>query len=181
MSVVALIIGSGFRLGLRAWEQGEKEILETQRIRALSSLLSQQLKSVYPYKTKIDDKKVIVFEGESNSLIFVTSFVGQDVAGFKWVKYSYEDRSLLYNEGILPDKKLPDSTTGEMEVMDEDLHEVKFEYFSAGEGSWKDSWELGEEIPAAVKVTIEYFPPFFITLPLSQEKVEEGKVQEDEK
>ena len=172
LSVVALIIGSGFRLGIQTWDKGDKEIQETQRLRALSGMISQNLKSAYPYKTEVEDKKVIIFKGDKNSVLFVTTSAASYAGGFRWVKYSYSDGVLKMDEGILPDKKLLDNISENEEVLDSGIREVSFGFLSSEDNEWKDSWDFTEELPAAVKVSIEYFPPFFVTLPMSIKKEE---------
>jgi general secretion pathway protein J len=175
LSMVSLLIGSGFHLGLKYWNLGDKEILETQRLRALSGLMSQGLKSSFPYKMEIDDEKVVLFEGEKDSVLFVTTSVEPDVGGFKWVRYTYDDGTLLYNEGILPDKDVLEKISKNEEVLDKEIHEVTFEFLSPEDEDWQDSWELSDELPAAVRVNIEYYPPFLITIPISLQNKKEEK------
>lgn len=172
LSMVVLMIGSGFRLGIKAWEKGEAEAQETQRLRALSGLISQNVKSIYPYKMKIEGKKVIVFEGKNNSIMFVTTFVAPSAGGFKWVRYSYNDGVFTLKEGILPDKNFLDKTSGDEEIIDSDIGEIDFKYLSPDKSEWRDSWGLGEGLPAAVKVKIAYFQPFLITIPMAQKNSE---------
>jgi general secretion pathway protein J len=167
LSLITLIIGSGFRLGINAWQRGETEASETQRLRVLSGLLSQQLKSAYPYRMKVEDKEVVIFKGESNSILFVTTLVDPSVGGFKWVRYLYKDGTLLYKEGILPDKRLFERISGEEEIIDSNIGEVKFTYLSSETEEWEESWELGKGLPRSVRVKIAYFEPFLITIPMS--------------
>jgi general secretion pathway protein J len=166
LSMIALIIGSGFRLGIKAWEKGETEALETQRLRALSGLISQSVKSAYPYQMKIDEKRVIVFEGDANSILFVTSLADPSKGGFKWVRYSYNDGIFVFSEGILPDKDFMEKTTENEEVIDSNIGEIKFEYLPSADDEWRDVWNLGDGLPVAVRVKIAYFQPFLITIPM---------------
>lgn len=168
LSLIAVIIGNGFRLGINAWERGEGEVEAVQTMRVLSGLIFQQLKSSYPYKMRIDDEDVVVFQGEDDSMIFVTTLSAPYNGGFKWVRYLHKDGVLLYNEGMLPDKKLMDSINGDDEIIDTDVEEVKFQYYSNDEDEWKDSWEFGEKLPGAVKIDISYFQPLYITIPMGQ-------------
>ncbi|MDH4028625.1 MAG: prepilin-type N-terminal cleavage/methylation domain-containing protein, partial [Nitrospirota bacterium] len=130
LSLVTVLIGSGFRLALDSWDKGEAETQWTQRMRVLSGQLSQQIKSAYPYKMKIDDKPVMVFEGRNDSIMFATAFSDSSSGGFKWVRYSFRDETLFYKEGLLPDKKMDDKISGDEDIMDPDVQEVKFEYLS---------------------------------------------------
>ena len=106
LTLVLLGIGQGLYISQNAWERGEAETGETQRLRILSAMLSQQLKSAHPYSIKIDDEGVVLFEGEEESILFATTLADHTYGGFKWVKYSFKDGSLFYNEGMLPDKEV---------------------------------------------------------------------------
>jgi general secretion pathway protein J len=175
LSLVTLMIGSGFRLGYDAWEKGEAETIETQRLRVLSGLLSQQIKSSYPYKMEIEDENVIVFKGDADSIMFVTTLTDSSYGGFKWVRYFYKDESLLYKEGFLPDKEFMKKISGKEEIIDSDIEEVKFKYYSNEQEEWKESWDFAEELPGAISVKISHFQPFQITIPMSiAKKDEEG-------
>jgi len=175
LTMITLIIGSGFRLGIQAWEKGEEATGETQRLRVLSSLFSQQIASVYPYKMKIEDEDepVVVFRGEQDSMVFVTTIANSSFGGFKWVKYIYRDGALLYKEGLLPDKKLEENLKKDEEIIDSGIGEVRFAYRDV-DGEWEDEWDYGEELPSAVRVELPDHQPFVIAIPMGKEKKEES-------
>lgn len=166
LPLIILIIGNGFRLGMNAWEKGEQETVWTQRFRVLSGLLSQQIKSAYPYIMEVEDEKVAVFEGKEDSILFVTTLTDSAYGGFKWVRYSQKDGTLYLKEGLLPDKKLDDSIKGDEEVVDKDIEEIKFAYLSLEDNEWKDTWDYDKKLPGAVRVKISHFEPFLITIPM---------------
>jgi prepilin-type N-terminal cleavage/methylation domain-containing protein len=172
LSFIVLIIGSAFRLGVNAWEKGENEATQIQSFRILSGLLSQQIKSAYPYKMEFDDEKVVVFKGESDSIMFVTLSNDPSNGALKWVRYRYIDGTLQYLEGIIPDKTLLERTPKEWEVIDSNIGEVKFSFLSSDDGEWNESWEFREDLPNAVSMRIGYFQPFFISVPMSTIKSE---------
>jgi general secretion pathway protein J len=174
LGLLTLIIGNGFRLAIDSWEKGENETVWTQKFRVLSGLLSQQLKSSYPYEMEIDDEKVVVFEGSADSVMFVTTLTDSGYGGFKWVRYSHKEGTLLYKEGLLPDKEMIEKISGDEEILDSNIEEVQFTYYSPDEEEWKESWDLSDKLPGAVSVKISYFQPFLISMPL-------GSVEEDEK
>lgn len=180
LSLVTVIIGSAFRLGIQAWEKGEKETGDTQRLRIMSGMLSQQLKSAFPYKVKIEDEDepVVIFKGETDSLLFVTTFADSSYGGFKWVKYVYKDGDLYYKEGLLPDKKIEEKVKDKEEIIDTDVSEVRFEYLSPEDGEWVESWDYGQELPEAVKIKISYFQPFIINVPMSWAILDDQGVDE---
>lgn len=166
LPLIILIIGNGFRLGMNAWEKGEQETVWTQRFRVLSGLLSQQIKSAYPYIMEVEDEKVAVFEGKEDSILFVTTLTDSAYGGFKWVRYSQKDGTLYLKEGLLPDKKLDDSIKGDEEIVDTNIEEIKFAYLSLEDNEWKDTWDYDKKLPGAVRVKISHFEPFLITIPM---------------
>ena len=179
LSMVAVIIAYGYHLGIDAWRKGEKETTYTQQLRALSGLLSQQIKSAYPYEMKIDEDKVMLFEGKHDSLLFVTTLTDSSFGGFKWIRYSYKDGTIMYKEGLLPDKEFRDKTTGKEKMVDTGLDEFSFWYLSPEDKEWSESWDSGEHLPAAVKVKISYFQPFIINIPMGYEGDENGENSEN--
>jgi general secretion pathway protein J len=168
LTMVTVIIGAGLRLAMNAWEKGDIETGETQKLRILSSMFSQQLKSVFPYMTEIDSEQVIVFEGDKNSILFVTTTDDILYGGLKWIRYDYKDETLYYKEGLLPDKELIDNIEGDEEILDSEIGEVTFEYFVAHTDEWRDSWDFDDSLPDAVKIKISYFQPFQVYLPYGQ-------------
>lgn len=173
LTLITLSIGHFFYLALNAWEKGEAETVLTQRLRVLSGLLSQEIKSAYPYVMEIDDEKVVVFKGEADSIMFVTTIADSSYGGFKWVRYSFKDRTLFQKQGLLPDKDLPDKISGDEEIVDSDMEEVIFSYYSADEGEWKASWDYGEDLPAAVRFEISGSQPILVNIPMGPEKNED--------
>ncbi len=168
LTMVTVIIGAGLRLAMNAWEKGDIETDETQRLRILSSMFSQQLKSVFPYMIEIDNEQVIVFEGDKNSILFVTTTNDILYGGLKWIRYDYKDETLYYKEGLLPDKELIDNIEGDEEILDSEIGEVTFEYFVAHADEWRESWDFNDSLPDAVKIKISYFQPFQVYLPYGQ-------------
>jgi len=154
LTLVLLIIGQGFRIGINSWEKGEAETVETQQLRILSGMLTQQLKSFYLYR----------IQGEKDSILFVTTLADSSFGGLKWVRYSYDEGILYYKEGLLPDKDLLDNIEGDEEVLASDIEEVLFEYYVSHDEEWNDSWENEDSIPDAVRVKLSYFQPFRINL-----------------
>ncbi len=174
MSIITLVVGSVFRLGVNAWDKGQVETGETQKLRILSGILSQQIKSAYPYKMMVDEERKTIFKGEADSLMFVTTLAESSYAGFKWVRYYYEDGVLYYKEGMLPDKELHNKVSVDEEVLDPEIGEVTFSYYLSSEDEWLDSWEDDEGFPDAIRVRIEPFQSFMITTPAASKM--EGSV-----
>jgi len=175
LAIVTLIIGNGFRLGMNAWHKGEAETSYTQRVRVLSAMLSQQIKSAYPYTMDVDEEKMVIFKGEEDSILFVTTLTDSSSGGFKWIRYSLKDGALFYKEGRLPDKEFEKKLTRDEEILDPEVGEMKLSYFKKEDDSWQDTWDYDKTLPSAVKIEIPYFPPFSIYLPMGNAgKKDEG-------
>jgi len=178
LAIVTLIIGNGFRLGMNAWHKGEEETGYTQRVRVLSAMLSQQIKSAYPYTINDDEEKVVIFKGEEDSILFVTTLTDASSGGFKWIRYSLRDGTLFYKEGLLPDKEFENKLTGDEELVDSEVGKMKLSYIKKGDDDWAGSWDYDKTLPGAVKVEIPYFPPFSIYLPMGNSGEEDKEKDE---
>lgn len=165
LSLIAVIIGASLRLGIRAWERGEADIESSQNIRFFVERLSQQIKSAYPYQMQIDGEKAIAFQGKSDSIFFVTSSVRDNEGGLKWFSYFVKDGSLTVQEGMLPDKKVMEKISEDGEVLDLNISELKFGYFSSEKKEWKESWDSKTELPGAVKIEAGRMPPIVVSVP----------------
>jgi len=187
LSLITVIIGSAFRLGIQAWGRGEKETEDGQRLRALSTLLSQQLKSIYPYRIKIEgkDEDVIAFKGEPDSITFVTTMTDSSYGGLKWVQYIFRDGVLSYKEGLLPDKKFEEhiKDKNKEEIVDSHIDKFRFSYaylLEDDDDEWTESWDDEEEVPGAVKVNLSDFQPFVIKIPeiVNGERIDASEVDD---
>ena len=165
LSLIAVIIGVSLRLGIRAWERGESDADDSQKIRYVVEKFSQQIKSVYPYQMLIDGERVIAFRGKSDSIFFVTSSVKSSEGGLKWISYFVEDGNLMIQEGLLPDKQAVEKVLKEGKDFDLDASGLKFEYFSSKDRDWKESWDSKTELPGAMKITADKIPPMVISIP----------------
>lgn len=91
LGLIATVIFSSLRLGLRTWEKGEEKVEQYQRIRVVLEILESQLRSTYPYiiqdeKTK---EQFPFFQGEKDSIKFVSpiSFKTEEPMGLSLVSY----------------------------------------------------------------------------------------------
>ena len=168
LALIAVIIGGSLSLGIRAWERGDVEISASQGLRVTCERLSQRIKSIYPYKMQKDGKKLTAFKGDSESVWFVTSSLTSAENNMKWVSYSFKDGDLTMDEGIMPDKKLLEKVSEKGETLDSGISSLKFEYFSAKTTEWKDSWDLQEQLPSAMRITTNKWQPFIISIPAGE-------------
>lgn len=168
LALIAVIIGGSLRLGIRAWERGEDEISASQCLRVTFDRMSQRIKSIYPYQVLKDGKKLTAFQGDSETVWFVTTSLPRTEKNMKWVSYSFKDGDLSMGEGLMPDKKYLEKISEEGEILDAGISLLKFEYFSAKTNEWKDSWNMQEHLPSAMKITTDKLPPFIISIPAGE-------------
>lgn len=184
LSLVLVTIYGTLNMGSRAWEKGERDIEKIQRMRIVMDLLSREIKSTFPYKvtpSELDThKKFYAFEGKRNSISFVSTVpLRGGKKGLSWLSFWVEEgmglvvverdalRTDLFKEKHFVDKD-------EMEVLDEHVSRMRFEYYELkrrreeGEGEWQERWDAEKKgnLPYAVKIELTFR--------------EEGRGEEDE-
>ncbi|HDZ84315.1 MAG TPA: hypothetical protein ENH45_03765 [Nitrospirae bacterium] len=73
----------------------------------------------------------------------------------------------------MPDKELLDNIPGDEEILETEVEEVSFQYYSKEEDKWKESWDFSDKLPGSVKVLISSLQPIFVNIPLSSENDEQ--------
>ncbi len=174
--LILLIIFGAFRLGISAWEKGESSKEEYQKTRAVSQLISRQLKSIVPYKVKTEKAEgdYLAFDGRARSLKFVSalSMRSKQPEGFVYGIYEFRDggskggRLIAYEQRVLIKKNFfeedPKEESGVPLI--EGISDIRFEYYqeedslkSRKEG-WVEEWNAKEEkdLPRAVRMTVTH-------------------------
>lgn len=173
LGLMILMIFGAFRLGLSAWEKGESVSEDYQKIRVISRLISQQMKSVVPYKIK--SKKAegdyLAFEGKEQSLKFVSAlpFKTRQPEGFVYVTYVFKKEGekagqlLLHEQRALNRDFIEEEPNQERSIpLLKDISEIRFEYYREEDKAkdqsekWLKEWDAKEEkrLPKALKMTI---------------------------
>ena len=175
LGFILLILLGAFRLGLSAWERGESIREEYQKMRTATQLISQQIKSVVPYKikTKKAEGDYLAFEGKPHSLKFVStlSIKAKQPEGFVYVIYEFKEGGrdggslILYEQRVLNKDFFEERPKEELAVsLFEGISNLRFEYFreedpeqNKAEG-WVEEWIAKEEkeLPKAFKMTMTY-------------------------
>jgi general secretion pathway protein J len=174
LSLILLVIAGAMRLGSAAWERGEEKAEKFQRGRAGFSLLSQQLKSAYPYKVKAKQAEpdYLAFQGASDSLRFVTNFSlkSRRPEGLVFVTYKIEEdkssgKVLKVCEQRVLNKDFTEATPKDEDFLPllEGLSEITFEYYreaedEEGTGEWVNSWDGKDEteLPRQIRVNLKW-------------------------
>jgi general secretion pathway protein J len=174
LSMMLLVIFWAFRLGLSAWDRGRVTKEEYQRQRIVSQMLSQQIKSVVPYKIKTQKAEgdYLAFEGTVESLKFVSSLPlrAKGREGFVYAFYRFESNGREGGRLVLFERKVLNRDFFEEEPKEEwatplleGISSVTFEYYgeenpemNRKEG-WFEEWNAKEEkeLPRAVRITIK--------------------------
>ena len=172
LSLVVVMILGALRLGSAAWEKGEERAEKIQKKRIVFDLLSQQMKSSFPYRLKSQKAEAdyLVFVGDGSSLKFVSAFSlrARRQEGLVFVIYKVEEGASSGKVLKVYEKRMSNSKTLLEETPDEEqfltlmdgLSDLKFEYFEEAEdkdttGTWGEAWDAKEKkaLPGQVKMT----------------------------
>ena len=162
LSLVVVMILGALRLGSASWERGEERVEKVQKKRIVFELLSQQMKSSFPYRIKSQKAEAdfLAFLGERTSLRFVSAFSirARKQEGLVFVIYKVEEertsgKTLKVYEKRVLNKNFLEETPDEEQffTLADGLSDLNFEYFDEGEsgdasGEWVESWDTqGEE------------------------------------
>ena len=174
LGFVLLMIFGAFRLGLSAWERGESTKEEYQKVRIVSQLISQQMKSIVPYKikTKKAEGDYLAFEGKAQSLKFVSALPlkAKQAEGFVYVVYEFKEgrgeeggRLILYEQRALNRDFFEDELKEDSGIsLLEGITHIRFEYYQEEDlgknqkEGWIEEWNAKDvkTFPKALKMTI---------------------------
>ena len=173
LGFVLLVTFGVFRLGLSAWEKGESSKEEFQKTRIAAQLLSQQIKSLMPYKIKSQKAEgdFLAFEGKPRSLKFVStlSLKTRRPSGFVYVFYEFQQggpaggRILQYERRVVNKNFMDEDPPEEDKVpIFDGLADVRFEYYQAEDqektrlAGWVEEWSAKDqkELPTALRITL---------------------------
>ena len=171
--VLVMVLGL-LRLGITSWERGEAKADHYQKQRIVLNLLSQQVKSSFPYKIKAQKAEgdYIGFLGARDSLRFVSTFsiTAKRPEGLVFVIYRVEEgqdseKLLKVFEKRVLNKDFMEETPEEEKFLTllGDLSEFGFEYFQEGEeeeevGEWVESWDGKDkrELPRQMRMIAKW-------------------------
>jgi prepilin-type N-terminal cleavage/methylation domain-containing protein len=173
LGFILLMIFGTFRLGLSAWDRGEAIKEEYQKVRAVSQLISRQMKSMVPYKVKTSkaDGDYLAFEGKPHSLKFVSALPlrARQAEGLVFSAYEFkeggkeEGQLILYEQRVLNKDFMEEPPKEEFGAsILEGITNVDFEYYRGEdpekirEPGWVEEWNAKDEkeLPRAVRMTL---------------------------
>jgi general secretion pathway protein J len=172
VAMIVVIMFGAFRIGIRAWEKGEKDVDIRQKQRIVLDLIKRQLASTCVTDARNTEQQPILFKGDNKSIEFVSHIplTPGGLPGLVYVKYAVahkegddRDRLAFYERSVA----LPDKKTGAGEPDEADFSEllsgmksIVFEYLKSRpdekESPWQESWDPAIEkgIPRAIRITL---------------------------
>jgi general secretion pathway protein J len=192
IAVILVIIFGAFRIGIRAWEKGEKGIEKQQRYRIVLDLIHRQLTSITYKKVRIDDTDQLLLKGDAKSFEFTSHFPlkPENKFGIVYGKYMVSEaqkeneKLIVYEKNmVLLDKdfKFNNIDMNDFFELIPDAKNISFEYLKPPqegleeEAKWDDEWnpENDQGFPLAIKLIVVDEPgatPLVVIAPLHQQE-----------
>lgn len=182
MAVIIVVLVGSARVGIRAWEAGERQAAAQQEIRAMVELLTDTLSGAYPYKGRLGGgpERVVLFQGEADEVRFVTTAppLTLDTATAPYhavtLSRSDEDELRLVERLVPAEEPFGDDPRT---VLSRTVTGFRLQYLD-DKGAWQDTWDgpKAGAIPAAVRVELsirgrvrsESVPAFVVPIPLGK-------------
>ena len=170
MTILALIfvtVLGAIQVGSKSWESGEQRAEENLRTRTLFDTLARELTMLYPLRVKDQDKEVVAFRGNPDSLSFATLPESYGAEPFshmiRVVTYALEpERGLVATESypLIGGGDASGPQGGRVKGLDERVSEARFRYL-VPEGkpdeklppTWRDFWDPSQddEVPLVAR------------------------------
>lgn len=171
VAMIAAIVFGGLRVGVRAWEKGERNVEKNQRERASLDLMKRQLASLYiPKKPKnkgaVKAEQPFFLKGDRKHLTFLSSLAMIPGNDFGTVYALYSVKPAERGEKLVVYEKNTSLLKGKPKVSDNDFYElipwadsIDFEYLKEGT-DWRSSWdsEADKGPPAAIRIVFKESP-----------------------
>ncbi|MBN1355556.1 prepilin-type N-terminal cleavage/methylation domain-containing protein [bacterium] len=158
LALVSLGVASGLSAAIRAWERGEKDLDAYQRKRILyERLFSEMSGTIHQMgQNEDDDNRRMVFDGDTDSLSFVTTADSMAYAGYPlglkevFIRVEPGD-GLTVSEALFSNRDFFNRDRGVTYILDPFVREIGFRYFyypasryqfedMPTEGEWLDQW-----------------------------------------
>ena len=164
MAVFALMAGivlGGVRLGVKSWNAAAARSAEVEEMRVAHALLRRQLSSALPLATSRAGGWNLVFEGDAESLTFVSELPGYVSGGgihlvtLVLVK-GVEGKALMMR--WRPLNALDSDATQDEALLANNLAGLRLEYFGARTRNalpeWRDGWRDLRSMPKLVRLSL---------------------------
>jgi len=172
VGLILVMVMGALRIGVRAWEAGEKNTETHQRQRIVLDLVKRQMASVFPLEMTFGDETPYMLKGSDTSMDFVSRYpmAQADRSGLVYVRYIVRkgdaagtERLSFYEKNVVfidPEKGLRKLRDRELVDLIPQAERIRFAYLKADEDEerppeWQDAWdpERDKGLPLAVKLT----------------------------
>ena len=173
VAVMVVIIFGALRIGIRAWEKGERDVAVRQRQRIVLDLVKRQLASTCVSEVWARDQRLVSLKGDEKSIEFVSRIpmTPGNRFGLVYVKYAVkqekgDDKEHLafYERNIAllgQENGMSRPDEGEFSELIPGMKKIVFEYLKDRPGEeaslWQKNWDpaVDQGVPRAVRITIE--------------------------
>jgi len=175
IGLILVIVFGALRIGVRAWEKGEKDVEIHQRQRVVLENMKRQIASICLREIMIEDKKGVFFKGDRESMEFMSrlAMVPTSQSGMVYVKYAVREeeegekkRLMLYEKEVVfleKEKDIDDQDEADFFELIPGAESIGFEYLKGPEDEdddpeWQETWDSQDnapEIPLAVKIILK--------------------------
>jgi len=170
VSLIVLIVFGAFRIGIRAWEKGERDLESQQRLRTVLGLIKRQLSSACLLRNKPEDFEESLLIGDTKSLRITSRIALSPSNKYGMVYANYLVKSETEDEKDQLDFYEKNvvffSDWNDINNLDEDdfirlisgFHSIRFEYLIISDDEdapqWKETWDSEEDggFPRAIKI-----------------------------
>lgn len=163
VATLLVIMFSGLRVGVAAWQRGDEHALALERTRSLTQVITRALGAAYPYMASATTREQarLLFEGERGRVAFATAtppFPGAGPVAFTAVTLAHTAApapGLAVTQKVLPNENPFDEDLKPL-LVDASVTDVSFRYLSESSGEWIERWDGPREkaLPRAVEVTL---------------------------
>ncbi len=161
-AVMAGIVLGGIRLGLKSWDAAAERSAAVDELRVVHALLRRQLSSALPLATSRAGGWNLVFEGEAQSVKFVSELPGYvSGGGIHFVTLELEtgaegdDLVLRWR----PLHALDEDAPAEKAVLARHVSKLSIDYFGARQRNalpeWRQRWRDLKTMPQLLRILIE--------------------------
>jgi len=171
MGLILVLVFGSLRIGVRAWEKGEKDVEMRQRERIVLDLVKRQIASIFVRVVKEKDDQPFFIKGDGESMEFISRIpmVPGNRAGLVYVKYVVRagdegTKRLMFSEKniYIIEKIMEDQAEEDFFELIPGAENIEFEYLRGSsedeeESVWQETWDPDSDkgAPLAVKIILQ--------------------------
>ncbi len=178
LSVILVLMFGGLRIGINAWETGEKNLDAQQHQQVVLDLMRRQLASAKAETIDTADDRQLLFNGKPTAVAFISShaIMPGNIYGDVYVQYWIEDAGDQFILKIYENNTVFESLAGDMRSTSRTgttyelaaVRDLRFSYLTKDESRsyWSDNWDPeargDEKLPAAIRCVFQinkHMPP----------------------